>query len=84
MINLETRTTNPSLSYHIQHYLDATESQRSLGIPLREWFDLDHTREAAMTAIALEMGLVETVPIDGILPPDIWNKAIDVVYATQT
>lgn len=83
MLNLETRTTNPALSFHIMNYLDATNSQKTLEIPLREWFELDHTREAAMTAIALEVGLIQTVPIDGILPPDIWNKAIDVVYQSN-
>lgn len=80
MVNLTTRTADPALSFHIQHYLDATEAQRSLEIPIRQWFELDHAREAAMTNLALHMGLIEKVPIDGILPPDIWNKALDVVH----
>jgi hypothetical protein len=81
MLNLETRTTDPALSFHIQNYLDATEAQRSLGQQLKEFFELDHKREAAMTHIALCTGLIETVPVDSILPPDIWNASLAIVHS---
>jgi hypothetical protein len=82
--NKELSQKNASLLRDNKELQDKFTCFKADAITSLKAIDLDHTREAAMTAIALEIGLIETVPIDGILPPDIWNKAINVVYENQT
>jgi hypothetical protein len=80
MVNINTRTTDPALAFHIQHYLDANTAQRKLAPEFRQYMELDQKREAAMTNIAIHLGLIKEVPSEGFLPPEIWNAALEVVY----
>ena len=79
MLNLQTRTADPALSFHIEHYLDATQAQTDPTITIKQWLELDAKREAAMTMIAFTTGLIEVIPPDGILPPALFVKTLAIV-----
>ena len=79
MLNLETRTENPALTFHIDTYLAATENQNKPNTTLQRFMDLDVVREAALIHVAITAGFIERSPIQIFLPTEIWNQCIDLI-----
>jgi hypothetical protein len=79
MLNLKTRTENPALTFHIDTYLAATESQRQPNISVRRFIELDVVREAALIHVALTAGLIERSQFQIFLPTEIWRKCTDLI-----
>lgn len=79
MLNLETRTENPALIFHIDTYLAATENQNKPNVTLRRWMELDVIREAALIHVAITVGFIPHSPIQIFLPPEIWRKCTDLI-----
>ena len=83
MLNLETRTENPALTFHIDTYLAATENQRQPNISVQRFIELDVVREAALIHVAITAGLIERSQFQVFLPTEIWNKALDLISQTR-
>lgn len=83
MVNLKTRTENPALTFHIDTYLAATESQRRPNTTIRRFIELDVVREAALIHVAITAGFIERSPIQIFLPQEIWNQCIDLIEKTR-
>ncbi|MFM7888684.1 MAG: hypothetical protein ACKPCM_18780 [Pseudanabaena sp.] len=79
MLNLEIRTNNPALTFHLEAYLTATERQSDPSTPIKEWLELDIQREVALTQIALIKGFITHCPIDGLLPTKVWSQTIEFI-----
>jgi hypothetical protein len=79
MLNLETRTENPALTFHIDTYLAATENQNKPNVTLRRWIELDVIREAALIHVAITIGFIPHSPVQIFLPPEIWRKCTDLI-----
>jgi hypothetical protein len=74
MLNLEIRTSNPALTFHLEAYLIATERQSNPETRIKEWLELDIQRE-----IALIKGFITHCPIDGLLPTKIWAQTVEFI-----
>lgn len=83
MVNLQTRTADPALTFHIDTYLAATESQRKPHITVHRFIELDVIREAALIHVAITAGFIERSPIQIFLPTEIWNQCIDLINQTR-
>ena len=79
MVNLETRTADPALTFHIDTYLAATENQRKPHTTIQRFIELDIIREAALIHVAITAGFIERSPIQIFLPVEIWNQCIELI-----
>jgi hypothetical protein len=83
MLNLKTRTENPALTFHIDTYLAATESQRQPNISVQRFTELNVVREAALIHVAITAGLIERSQFQVFLLTEIWNQALDLINQTR-
>jgi len=79
MLQLQLRTVDPALAFHIQTYLDATAKQRQPYTTVKRFIELDIVREAALIHTALTVGFIERIQDQIFLPVEIWNKCIDLI-----
>jgi len=80
MLQLQLRTIDPALAFHIQTYLDATATQRQ-PCSIQRFIELDVVREAALIHTALTAGFIDRTPAQVFLPTEIWNKCLDLVHS---
>ena len=83
MVNLQTRTENPALTFHIDTYLEATKEQRKPHTSVGRFIELDVVREAALIHVAITAGFIERSPMQIFLPTEIWNQCIDLINKTR-